>query len=100
MIISTSNRHFNILIAIRARNAAPKILKIQTRQLFHGLVCMGRAAQHACVEHNQDKNERDLLRSIFGGHTRNPMEVFILNTHVGVPYALARSTVNLVTAFG
>jgi hypothetical protein len=36
MIISTSNPHCNSLMAIRARNAAPKTLKIQTRKLFHG----------------------------------------------------------------
>ena len=59
-----------------------------------------RAAQHACVEHSQDENGRDLLRSMFGGPTKKPSELLILKTNVGVHYALARSTVNLVTAFG
>ena len=61
---------------------------------------MGRAAQHACVEQKQDKNEGDALRLTFGGHTRNPMEVIIANIHVSVAYPLARSIVNLVSAFG
>ena len=29
-----------------------------------------RAPHHECVEHNQNKNERDLLRSMFGDRTR------------------------------
>ena len=98
-IIKRNNSHCNILIAIRTRIAVPRILAMQTSP-FMGNFAGARAHQHACVEHNQDKNERDLLMSMFGGPTKNPSELFILKTHVGLPYAPARSTVNLATAFG
>jgi len=55
---------------------------------------------HECVNHNQDKNERDLLRSMFGVSLRNRLELLIGKTHVGVTYASARSTVNLGAALG
>ena len=56
-----------------------------------------RAHTHGCVNHNQNKNERDLLRSVFGASPQNPLELLMGKTHVGVTYTSARSTVNLVT---
>ena len=59
-----------------------------------------RAHPHECVNHNQNKNERDLLRPMFGASPQNPLELLIWKTHVGVTYASARSTVNLAAALG
>ena len=59
------------------QNCTSRILRIQTRELLHGKFAGARAPQHACVEHNQDEHERDLLRSMFGGPTRSPSELLI-----------------------
>ena len=65
-----------------------------------GKIAEGKSAPHECVEHNQNKNERDLLRSMFGASPRNPSELLIGKTYVGATSASARSTVNLATALG
>ena len=37
----------------------------------------GKSALAFMQEHNQDENERDLLRSMFGGPTKKPSELLI-----------------------